>query len=125
MSTGIIVRDAMVTRAVMARPDQSVREGAEIMRKEDVGSLIICEGNKPAGIVTREDIVNKVTSKDRKASEIKLKEIMNAPLVVASPEEDLADVARRMTKYGYERLPTRSRSRYFFGKIQLFDPESS
>ncbi len=105
MATDISVKDAMITRVVTARPGQTVQEGSEMMRKEDVGSLIICEGNKPVGIVTREDVVNKVASKDMKASEVKLKDIMNAPLVTVEPEQDLADAARKMTKYGYERLP--------------------
>ncbi len=105
MSTGIFVKDAMVTRVVMARPTQSVKEAADIMRKEDVGSVVVCEGITPIGIITREDIVNKVVSRDMKASEIKIKDIMNAPLITVEPDEDLADAARRMTKYGYERLP--------------------
>jgi len=105
MATGITVKDAMVTRVVTGRPDQTVKEGADMMRKEDVGTIIIVEGNKPVGIVTREDVVVKIASKDLKASAVKLKDIMNAPLVTAVPEEDLAEAARRMTKYGYERLP--------------------
>lgn len=105
MSTGISVKDAMVTRVVVGRPDQSVKEGADMMRKEDVGTIVVCEGTKPIGIVTREDIVVKIASKDLKSSTVKLKDIMNAPLITATPEEDLADAARRMTKYGYERLP--------------------
>ena len=40
MTTDILVKDAMVTRAIIARPDQTVQEGSEIMRKEDVGSII-------------------------------------------------------------------------------------
>ena len=105
MSTGISVRDAMVTRVVTGRADQTVQEGAEIMRREDVGSLIICEGSSLLGIITREDIVNKIVSKDTKASEIKLNEIMNSPVVTVLPEDDLADAARKMTRYGFERLP--------------------
>jgi len=105
MVTGILVKDAMVTRVVTARPTQTVQEGAEIMRKEDVGSLIICEGKNPSGIVTREDIIAKIVSKDMKASQIKLKDIMTKAIVSASPDEDLADAARRMVQHGYERLP--------------------
>lgn len=105
MDTGIFVKDAMITRVVIGRPDQSVKDGADMMRKEDVGTIIVCEGNKPVGIVTREDIVIKIASKDLKSSTVKLKQIMNSPLITASPEEDLSEAARRMTKYGYERLP--------------------
>ena len=105
MTTDILVKDAMVTRAVTALPDQTVQEGADIMRKKDVGSLIICDDSKIVGILTREDIVNKVATKDIKASEIKLKDIMNSPVVSIGPEEDIADAARKMTRHGYERLP--------------------
>ncbi|MDD5416499.1 MAG: CBS domain-containing protein [Candidatus Aenigmarchaeota archaeon] len=105
MATGIFVKDAMVSRVVTARPAQTVQEGAELMRKEDVGALVICEGKKPIGIVTREDMVVKVVSKDMKASDLKLKDIMNKALVTVEPDVDLADAARTMSKYGYERLP--------------------
>jgi len=105
MPTGIKVKDAMVSPVVTAKPNQSVNEGAKIMQKEDVGSLVICENKHPVGIVTREDIVNKVVAKNLKASEILLKDIMTKKVVSTVSDEDLADTARVMAKYGYERLP--------------------
>lgn len=105
MATGIKVKDAMASRVVTARPSQNVFEGSKIMKKEDVGSIVICEGSKPIGIVTREDVIDKVTSKDLQASKVSLKEIMNSPIVETTPDTDLADAARTMVKYGYERLP--------------------
>lgn len=105
MPTGIKVKDAMITRVVTGRPNQTVLEGSKIMRKEAIGSLIICEGNNPIGIITREDIVTKITAEDLKASQKLLKDIMSAPLVTCSPEDDIADVARLMSKHGYWRIP--------------------
>ena len=64
MPTGIKVKDAMVDRVVTGRPEQTVLEGSKTMEKEGVGSLIIIEDSNPIGIVTREDIVDKVTAKD-------------------------------------------------------------
>ncbi|MBU3897301.1 MAG: CBS domain-containing protein [Nanoarchaeota archaeon] len=105
MTTGITVKDAMVPKVITALQSQTVQEGAEIMRKEDIGSIIICEGKNPIGIVTREDMVTKIVSKNMDASKIKLKDIMSRTLIMATPEEDLAVAARRMVQYGYERLP--------------------
>lgn len=105
MPTGIKVEDAMVSRVVTARPSQNVFEGSQIMKAEDVGMLVISEGKTPVGIVTREDIVAKVTAKDLQASKILLKDIMNMPIVTCGPEDDIADVAKTMAKHGYERLP--------------------
>lgn len=105
MATGIKVKDAMVNRVVTARPNQTVLEGSKIMFKEDVGSLIICEGIKPTGIVTREDIVNKVTSKDLVPSKILLKDIMTNNLVTCTPDTDISEAAALMSKHQYERIP--------------------
>lgn len=105
MPTEIKVKDVMISRVVTARPTQTVFEAAKIMKKEDIGSVIVCESSKPIGIVTREDIVTKVVSKDLQPSKIQLKKIMNAPLITCSPDDDLATVSRKIAKYNYERIP--------------------
>jgi CBS domain-containing protein len=105
MPTGIRAKDAMVAGVVTATPDQTVLEASKIMKTQDVGSVIIMENGMPAGIVTREDIVNKVTSEDKPASSIKLAEIMSKNLVTCSPECDLSELAIMMSKNGYERIP--------------------
>ncbi|MBU5557682.1 MAG: CBS domain-containing protein [Candidatus Aenigmatarchaeota archaeon] len=105
MPTGIKVSEAMVSRVITARPSQTVMEGSRLMRDEDVGMLVICEGNRPVGVVTREDIVDKVTALDKQASKVTLKEIMGSPVVTCSPDDDLADAAKVMVKHGFERLP--------------------
>jgi len=108
MATGIKVKDAMISRVVTARPSQTVLEGAKIMKKEDVGSLILCEGNNPLGIVTREDVIDKVAARDLQPSKVTLKEVMTSPIISTTPDADLADVARLMVKHGYERIPVTS-----------------
>ena len=95
----------MVTRVVTARSTQTALEGSKIMSKEGVGSLIITEGIKPIGIVTREDVVDKVAAKDLKASEVKLKDIMTNKLISISQDADLMLAAKLMNRYHYERLP--------------------
>ena len=105
MTTDIQVKDAMIKKVLTATPGQTIHEASKMMKDQDVGSLIICEGKKPVGIITREDIVLKVAAEDKKSSEVKVKDIMTTNLVTITPEDDLADAARMMTKYGFERLP--------------------
>jgi CBS domain-containing protein len=105
MPTEIKVRDIMLTRVVTGKPSEDVVSLARRMREEDVGSVVICEGNKPVGIVTREDVVTKVVAFDKDPKKLQAKDIMNAPLVACSPDDDILDAARVMAKYGYERLP--------------------
>lgn len=105
MPTGIKVSDAMISQVVSARPSETVAVGSKLMRDEDVGLIVVCEGIRPIGVVTREDVVNKVAAEDKSASKVFLKEIMSYDVVTCSPDDDLADAARVMAKHGFERLP--------------------
>ena len=105
MPTDIKVKEAMIARVIIGKPTQTVKEIASIMKKEDVGMIVICEGSKPIGTVTREDIIDKVVASGKEVSSVKAKDIMNFPVVTAGLEDDLATVSRIMVKYGYERLP--------------------
>jgi len=105
MPTGIKVKDAMLTKVITARSSQTVLEASKIMKEEDVGSVVICEGSNPTGIVTREDIVNKITAEDKLASKVFLKDIMSNELITCVPDCDIAEAARLMSKHKYERIP--------------------
>lgn len=105
MSTGINVEDAMVAEVVTARPNQTVLDASKVMKEKDIGSVVICEREVPIGIVTREDIVNKVTADDKLASKIMLKDIMTKNLVTCNPDCDISEAARLMSKHKYERIP--------------------
>lgn len=105
MPTGIKVKDAMVSRVVTAVPSQTVLEASRIMKKEDVGSLVIVEGSRPISILTREDIVNKVVVKDMPASNVLIKDVMSNKLVTILPDSDISEAARIMSKHKYERVP--------------------
>ena len=105
MPTGIKVEDAMVTEVVTARPNQTVLDASKIMKEKDIGSVVVCEREAPIGIVTREDIVNKVNAEDKISSEVFLKDIMTKNLITCDPDCDIADAARLMSKHRYERIP--------------------
>ncbi len=105
MPSGIKVREAMRKRVVTIAPGRTALEAAKLMRKEDIGSLVVVEGKKVIGIVTREDMNDKVAAKDLAASKLLVKRIMNSPVVSCAPDDDISDISHIMSKYGYERLP--------------------
>lgn len=105
MSSGIKVKDAMRKHVVTITLNDSVLKAAKLMKKNDIGSLVVVEKGKNIGIMTREDINDKVAAKNLLASKLKVKQIMNTPLVSCSSKDDISDISHIMSKYGYERLP--------------------
>jgi CBS domain-containing protein len=105
MPTGIKVKDAMLSRVITATPSQNILDASKLMKKDGVGSIIFVEGSNPIGIVTREDIIDKVVAKDLNASKVLIKDIMSKKLIVCNPDCDISDAARLMSKNKYERIP--------------------
>lgn len=105
MSRGnVLVKEAMKTNLVTVKPDTTVREAAEIMKKKGIGNCIVVD-KKPVGIITESDIIKKVVSEDRKASEVLVREIMQTPLIVIDPYVDIEEAIKTMSKCNIRRLP--------------------
>ncbi|MEA3432076.1 MAG: CBS domain-containing protein [candidate division WOR-3 bacterium] len=103
--------DLMKVREIMTHPiiaedeDTLVTEIAKDMTKLGVGSVVITKDGKPAGIVTERDLALKVLLKDKRASEVKAKEIMSFPLVTIEPETSVEEACQLVIKKGMKRLP--------------------
>jgi CBS domain-containing protein len=96
----------LITRDVVTiGPEVGVDQAAERMRDEEIGSLIVKDGNKMVGIITERDIVVKVVAEYRPVTAMKVKDIMSAPLISVSPETSLYEAAKMMAAREIRRLP--------------------
>ena len=75
------------------------------MTKFKIGSLIVKSNSEPEGLITESDIIRKVVSKDLKASNITIDEIMTRSLISIHPGCELNEAARIMAKNNIRRLP--------------------
>jgi len=105
METDIPIRDVMVQEVVKGNMNLNVMEAAKLMRKHDVDSIVVLNNGKPLGIVTEGDIINELVSKDIKPSTVKLKDIMTTPLITASPDNLLSDIAKKMVTERIRKIP--------------------
>ncbi len=104
MGSGLMVKDIMVRRLVVASPSQTIKEGAELMKREGVGSVIIVDGAKAKGIVTERDIVRKAVA-EGKSYEEPLESIMSHPLIVIHEGASVEEAAKIMRDGRIKRLP--------------------
>jgi CBS domain-containing protein len=103
MTTRVLVRDIMNSPIVSASPGDSVRDIAKKMKEEKIGSIVIMNDGKPAGIVTDWDIVSIGVVKDIKPSQLKAKEVMQELHTIES-EEAITEAARLLRKHNIKRL---------------------
>ncbi|NQU98978.1 CBS domain-containing protein [Candidatus Woesearchaeota archaeon] len=107
MKTGIKVFDAMTTKPVTTRPDNTVTECAKIMRKYTVGSLLVKEDNGVIGIITELDFVTKIVAKGKNPDEMLARDIMETDLVTIAPDKDIYDAMMEMRASDIRRLPVK------------------
>ena len=105
MSKGnYIVREAMKINLLTVKPNTTVKEVAELMKKRRLGNWIVID-KKPLGIITESDILKKVVALDLKASKVKVKDIMTTPIIVINPDVPLEESIKTMGKCNIRRLP--------------------
>jgi len=99
------VRDVMTSSVDWVTPDTSVVKVAQLMKKDDVGSIPICKENRLIGMITDRDIVLKVVAAGGNTNNISAKDIMNTDIISVSADQDVHEAANLMSKYQIRRLP--------------------
>ena len=103
-------RDNMNLKNIMTKdvstvsPDTTINEAAQLMKELDVGSIPVCEGTKPVGILTDRDItIRNVAEGDNPTTPVK--NVMTEDLVYGSPEMSVDEASKIMADNQIRRLP--------------------
>ena len=98
------VKDFMTTNVITIDIQKTVLEAAKLMHQQDVGDLVVMDGNVAKGIITERDLVRRVMAQ-KKPFDAKVSEVMSDPLITIDEDSSLRAAARTMIKYKIRRLP--------------------
>ncbi len=105
MTREIIVKEAMKTNIAQVDQERSVLDAAKLMKKRNIGNVLVVEKKQPIGILTESDILKKVVAESKNAKDIKVKEVMSTPVIVIDPYVSLEEAMKTMGKCNVRRLP--------------------
>lgn len=83
----------------------TVREAARLMQARNVGSVLVMEKERLAGIFTERDIVQRVVAAGRDPEDTRLAAVMTAKPDTVAPDTTALDALRLMHDGGYRHLP--------------------
>ena len=86
-------------------PDDSVYDAIKKMADNDVGSLVVTEGEKLVGIITERHYARNVFLKGKSSPETTVREIMSTHVVCARPEQSVEECMAVMTEKAVRHLP--------------------
>ena len=98
------VGDVMTKGAIYVRPNENIKHVAEIMRNNDIDSIIVIDKKQGLGIITDRDIIGKVVAENKDPSKIIASELMTSPLITIAPNVDIDVATKKMQDKNVRRL---------------------
>ena len=98
----MIVRDLIKRKPVTAGLNATLSDVAKLMKENDVGSVVITEGNKPVGIITERDLVYAVA--DGLSPETPVTKVMSYDPVKVRQDEDVSSALSLMVSRNIRHL---------------------
>lgn len=92
-------------KIVCVSADEIAYNALELMAKENVGALLVVNGEKLAGIVTERDYARKVILEGRSSLATTVDKIMTAKVVHITPDKSVEEGLALMTEKRFRHLP--------------------
>jgi CBS domain-containing protein len=98
------VKEIMNPNVVTLSPNATLKEAAEMMSQQKIGSIVIIDKNKPLGILTERDFVTKIMLKPY-SEDSKVSEVMSSPVIHVSSDQSVADIIDIMANKEIRKVP--------------------
>lgn len=99
-------QEIMTKDVATVHPHAPVAEAIRRMRERQVGSLLV-EKVSPSdtwGIITQNDVVQRVVARDRDPKQVKVSEVMSKPISIVRPDTPLRGCAQVMAREHIRRV---------------------
>lgn len=90
---------------VLVEPDDTVYRALQLMAENNVGAVMICEGNQILGIFTERDYCRKIILMGRSSLNTPTQDIMTKKMITIKPNQTMEECMELMTKYHIRHLP--------------------
>ncbi len=114
------ISDVMTREVETIRPDQTAREAAAFMVSADAGSIPVTDGDKLIGMITDRDIAVRGVAKGHGPDAL-VSDLMTSGLICVRADDNVADVAAKMSEAQVRRLPVIDVAQKLVGIVSLGD----
>ncbi|MEO5973547.1 MAG: CBS domain-containing protein [Sphingomicrobium sp.] len=114
------ISDVMTREVETIRPDQTAREAAAFMLSADAGSIPVTDGTKLIGMITDRDIAVRGVAKGH-GPDTPVRDLMSTGLICVREDDNIADVASKMSDAQVRRLPVIDSNEKLVGIVSLGD----
>ncbi|MEU5098435.1 CBS domain-containing protein [Streptomyces sp. NPDC020996] len=99
------VREVMRPGAVAVRPDASLVEAAQLMRTQDIGDVLVADGQRVVGVLTDRDITVRAVADGADPLTVSAQSVCTPDPVVVGPDDPVSAAVALMRAHAVRRLP--------------------
>jgi CBS domain-containing protein len=114
------VSEVMTRDVQTIRPDQPVQQAASFMLSADAGSVPVTDGDRLIGMITDRDIAVRGVAKGY-GPDTPVRELMTDDIICVREDDDVDDVASKMSEAQVRRLPVIDDQERLCGIVSLGD----
>lgn len=100
----IQIKKIMSKEIVAIEYDANLKRASELMRQEEIGSLLVKRGTEYTGIITEVDTVRKALAEGKDLGKTRVEEVMSAPLITIDEDETITTAQDRMARHEVRHL---------------------
>lgn len=100
-----LVRDVMTAGVVAVRPDASLVEAAQLMRAQDIGDVVVADGQRVVGMLTDRDITVRAVADGIDPLTVSVRSVCSPDPVVVAPQDPVPAAVALMRRHAVRRLP--------------------
>jgi CBS domain-containing protein len=114
------LKKIMVENVVTVKPNDTIKKAAQLMNLHGISSLVVVDSEKPVGMITERDMLDRVLNNSKVSTDALVTDIMSKPVITVSPNMRAGDAAKLMIEHNIKKLPVVENGR-LVGIVSLTD----
>ncbi|MGW6923255.1 CBS domain-containing protein [Streptomyces sp. NPDC054950] len=115
------VSDVMTSALVTVEPQASVTAVARMMRDENIGAVLVTDGDHLRGLVSDRDLVVRALAEGSDPNNMTVADACSEDLVTVGPDDDLTLAVEVMREHSVRRVPVIDEEQHPVGTVSLGD----
>ncbi|MEU0071726.1 CBS domain-containing protein [Streptomyces sp. NPDC006332] len=103
--TADFVKDVMTPGVVAVRPDASLVEAAQLMRAQNIGDVLVADGQHVVGVLTDRDITVRAVADGADPLTVSAQAVCTPDPVLVAPDDPVSAAVALMRAHAVRRLP--------------------
>ena len=99
------IREVMTDRLITMPADATVVEAGKAMRENDIGDVVVLEGERFSGLVTDRDIVVRAIADGKDPSTTQIRDVTTTGVQTLTPDSTVEDAVGIMRGAAVRRIP--------------------